>query len=93
MLGGLATPYGLISYGSYRQGESSLFTGVSYDTFRQHVLAGDYYIIMHNYDTNTLSFGDEALKAEILKRVDDEYFYHLFQPGHFDPTNTGKAYL
>jgi hypothetical protein len=93
MLGGLATPYGLMSYGSYCQGESSLFVGVSYEMFRQHVLAGDFYVIVHDYDTNTLNFGNETLKAEVAKRVDDRYFYHFFQPGHFDPTYTGEAYL
>lgn len=92
-LGGLATPYGLVSYGSYCQGESSLFVGVSYNTFRQYMLAGDFYIIVHDYDTNTLSFGDNALKAEIVKRVDDELFYKFLQPGSFDPTNTGEPYL
>jgi hypothetical protein len=93
ILGGLASTHSFVSYCAYGHVEYPLFVGVSYEEFQKRIFSGDFSIIIHDYETNTFRFGADTLKTEIVKHVDDEKFYDFLQPGRFDPTSTGAAYL
>lgn len=90
---GLANTYGFVSYCAYHEAKDTLFVNVPYEEYRQKLLTGDFYVIFHDYETNTFRFGPERLKAEVVKHIDDERFYQFLQPGRFDPTNTGSLYF
>ncbi len=90
---GLANTYAFISYCTYNDIKDTLFVNVPYEEYRQKLLEGDFYVIFHDYETNTFRFGPERLKAEIVKHIDDKGFYKFLQPGRFDPTNTGSMYF
>lgn len=93
ILGGLAGTHSFVSYCAYDHVKHPLFVGVLYEEFRSRILSGDFYIIIHDYETNTFGFGADPLKTEIVQHVDHEEFYYFLQPGHFDPTSTGYTYL
>jgi hypothetical protein len=89
---GLSNTYAFVTYCAYNEVKNTLFVNVPYEEFREQMLSGEYYIVMHDYTTNTFRFGSDALKAELKKRIDDKNFYRYLQPGQFDPTNAGNNY-
>jgi hypothetical protein len=93
ILGGLAGTHSFVSYCAYGYVKHPLFVSVPYEEFRKRLLSGEFYSIIHDYETNTFKFGADSLKPEIVRHVDDENFYYFLQPGRFDSTSTGAAYL
>ncbi len=90
---GLSNTYGFVTYCAYHEVKDTLFVNVSYEEYQKNMLAGDFYIIFHDYETNTFNFGSDTKKAELIRHRDDEMLYRFLQPGRFDPMNTGKMYF
>lgn len=90
---GLANTYAFVTYCTYNTVNDTLFVRVPYEEFRRKMETGHYYIIVHDYKTNSFKFGSETLKPELRERRDDQKFYHFLQPGRFDPTNTGSLFF
>jgi hypothetical protein len=93
VLGGLVSTYSFVSYCAYGYIEHPLFVGIPYEEFRKRLLSGDFYLIIHDYETNTFTFGTDTLKTDIVKYLDDKKFYYFLQPGRFDQTSRGASYL
>jgi hypothetical protein len=90
---GLSNTYGFVSWSTYRTVKDTLFVAIPYEEYRNRLLSGDFYIIMHDNETNTFRFGPDTLRPQIIERINDQKFYEFLQPGHFDPTNRGSLYF
>lgn len=90
---GLSNTYAFVTYCTYNEVKNTLFVNVPYEEYRRNLLTDNFYLILHDYNTNSFKFGPETLTSQITEKVDDRNFYHFLQPGRFDPTNTGSLFF
>jgi len=82
---GLTNTWSFVSYCIYNNNDvkDTLFVKVSYEEFRKGLLSGDFYIIMHDEETNTFEFSPDTLKTQLVEHINDKNFYSFLQPGSF----------
>ena len=86
---GMTNTYAFVTYCAYERNKDQLFVRLPYEEFRKRILAGDYHIIIHDYQSNTFHFGSDDVKAQLIQDVENQNVYRSLQPGHFDPTSSG----
>jgi hypothetical protein len=82
---GMADTYGFVTCSAWKRRKHPLFIPVDFDEYREMIRAGRFYVVVHDYESNTFRFGSDHLRAEIARRVDERDLYTFLQPGRFDP--------
>ncbi len=90
---GLTNTYGFVSFCTHRRAPDTLFVHVPFEEYRERVLAGDYYIVSHDYRTNTFRLVPSSEVGDLVQRVDDQQVFRFLQPGRFDSSHRGGIYF